>query len=48
MISCKTFEHNYQVTDFCNENNITKNEIIALFFSPELLFSYCLFYEINS
>ena len=48
MIKCETFEHDYQVVNFCNENHITKENIISLLFNSELLFSYRLFYEVNN
>ena len=48
MIKCKSFEHDYQVEDFCNENHITKNDIIALLFNDALVFGYRLFYETNT
>ena len=47
MIKCKGFKYDYQVSNFCNDNHITKNNIIAILWSPDLLFSYRLFYEIN-
>lgn len=48
MIKCETFQHDYQLVNFCNENYITKENIISLLFKPELLFSYKLFYEVNN
>ena len=47
MIKCEGFEYDYQVTNFCNENHITKNDIVAILWYPDLLYSYRLFYEIN-
>lgn len=48
MIKCEGFEYDYQVANFCNDNHITKDNIIAVLWSPDLLFSYRLFYEINN
>ena len=47
MIKCESFRYDYQVTDFCNENHIIKNDIIAILWNPDLLFGYRLFYETN-
>ena len=47
MIKCKSFKYDYQVSNFCNDNHITKNNIIAILWRPDLSFSYRLFYEIN-
>lgn len=47
MIRCQSFQYDYQVTNFCNVNHITKNNIIAILWNPDLLFGYRLFYETN-
>jgi hypothetical protein len=47
MIKCEQFEYDYQLSHFCNDNHITKNNIIAILWNPDLLFSYRLFYETN-
>ena len=47
MIKCEGFEYDYQVVNFCNDNHITKNDIIAILWDPGLLFRYRLFYEVN-
>ena len=47
MIKCKEFEYTYQLSNFCNDNHITKNNIITILWSPDLVFSYRLFYETN-
>ena len=47
MIKCETFQHDYQLVNFCNENHITKENIISLLFNPELLYSHRLIYEVN-
>lgn len=48
MIKCKSFQYDYQVSDFCNDNHIAKDNIIAILQIPDLLFSYRLFYETNN
>ena len=40
MIKYKGFQYDYQVSDFCNDNHITKNDIIAILWDPGLVFSY--------
>ena len=47
MIKCEGFEYDYQVANFCNDNHITKDNIIAILWDSNLLFSYRLFYEVN-
>lgn len=47
MIKCESFEYDYQVSNFCNNNHITKNDIIAILWNPDLLFGYRLFYKTN-
>ena len=47
MIKSKGFEYDHQLSNFCNDNHIIKNDIIAILWNPDLLFSYRLFYEVN-
>ena len=47
MIKYESFEYDYQVSNFCNDHHITKNDIIAILWNPDLLFGYRLFYETN-
>ena len=47
MIKCKAFEYDYKLLKFCNDNHITKNNIITILWNADLVYSYRLFYETN-
>lgn len=47
MIERKDFMYGYEVVNFCNEKNITKEKIIALIYREDKMFCYELFYECN-
>lgn len=47
MIEKKDFMYGYEVVEFCNEKNITKEKIIALIYREDKMFCYELFYECN-
>ena len=48
MIKHKLFTHGYDVVVFCNEENITKEKIIAVVYREDKEFCYELFYEGNT
>lgn len=48
MIKSASFRYDYQLSDFCNNNHITKDNIVAILWNPDMLFGYRLFYEINT
>ena len=45
MIYCDSFETSIQLTKFCNNNKLTKKEIISIIFKPDCTYSYVIFYE---
>lgn len=46
MIMCKTFENEYGLAVFCNNNGITKDMIVQITYNSRGYYTYTLFYEI--
>lgn len=48
MIMNKQFMRSYEVVEFCNKKNITKEKIIALIYREDKAYCYELFYECDT